>query len=139
MQAVDDCPIRGEIRLATIRRVSHGLGVQVRSGLSEDEEFLRDLQAYLLVLPEDAVFTHLTAASLLGWTLPKLPEQVPVFAAVHGDSKRPRRMGLICSRLVHESESRTIHGLPVDEPEQVLLRCARDLGTIDLVIMIDSA
>jgi hypothetical protein len=30
-------------------------------------------------------------------------------------------------------------GLPVDAPEEILLRAARDLGALDLVIMIDSA
>ncbi len=135
---VDDVPIRGEIRLAAYRRVSHGLAVLRREGLGQEAEFLRDLQALRLVLPPDAVFTHVTAARLLGWRLPQLPEQVPVFAAVHG-TRRPRRPGLICSRLVREPAPRVVGGLPVDVPEEVLLRAARDLGTLDLVIMIDSA
>ena len=32
-----------------------------------------------------------------------------------------------------------IDGLPVDSAEEVLLRCARDLGHLDLVVLIDSA
>ncbi|WP_426244567.1 hypothetical protein [Nocardioides sp. LHG3406-4] len=134
----DDAPIRGEVRVADYRRVSHGLFLRLRDGLGDDEEFRRDLAAYLLVLPADAVFTHVTAARLLGWRLPQLPEQVPVFAAVQGD-RRPRRPGLICSRLVREPEPRIMHGLPVDAAEEILLRAARDLGILDLVIMIDSA
>lgn len=135
----DDKPFRGEVRLVGHRRVSHGLGVLDREGLSADEEFRRDLRAYLLLLPESAVFTHLTAAWLLGWQLPKLPEQVPVFVAVDGDDPRPRRAGLICSRLVRKRGAATVRGLPVDAPEEILLRAARDLGTLDLAIMIDSA
>ena len=113
--------------------------MQQRDGLTTDEEFLRDLGAYLLVLPKKAVFTHITAARLLGWQLPKLPDQVPVFAAVEGDPRRPRRHGLICSRLVRQTRAGEAMGMPVDSPEEILLRAARDLGALDLVIMIDSA
>jgi hypothetical protein len=135
-----DKPIRGEIRLAGHRRVSHGLYLPLRDDLSADEEFRRELRAYLLVLPESAVFTHLTAARLMGWRLPKLPEQIPVFAAVGVDDTAPRRHGLICSRLVpHRGPPTKRNGLPVDAPEEILLRAARDLGLLDLLILIDSA
>ncbi|WP_395692007.1 hypothetical protein [Nocardioides sp.] len=136
---MDDVPFRGEIRLAGHRRVSHGLGLVRRDGLSEWEEFLRELEAWRLVLPSAAVFTHLTGARLLGWQLPHLPEQVPVFAAVDLQDPRPRRPGLVCSRLVRERRPIHRYGLPIDAPEEILLRAARDLGLLDLVIMIDSA
>ncbi len=134
----DDPPIRGEIRLAKIRRVSHGLGVRKRLGLTREQEFRRDLRAYLEVLPSDAAFTHLTGARLLGWDLPKLPEQVPVFVAVAGDVPRPRRAGLICSRLVRAREPSMQAGLPVDRPEEILLRAARDLSLLDLLVLMES-
>jgi hypothetical protein len=139
----DDEAIRGEMRHRGFRRVSHGLFLPERAALSEDEEFLRDLRAWIKVLPPGAVFTHVTAARLLGWRLPRLPESVPVFASVHDDERRPRRSGLICSRLgPREARARTTYcasGLPVDEPEEVLLRAARDLGHLDLLIVLDSA
>lgn len=135
----EDKPIRGEVRLVGHRRVSHGLSVKLRSGLSDDEEFRRDLRAYLLVLPKSAAFTHVTGARLRGWRLPKLPGLVPVFVAVDQDDPRPRRHGLICSRLGRESRRDEIDGLPVESAEEILLRAARDLGTLDLVILIDSA
>lgn len=135
----DDEPFRGEVRLAGHRRVSHGLAVRIRSDLSADEEFERDLRAYLLVLPPSAVFTHLTAARLLGWQLPKLPEQVPVFVAVDQDEPRPRRHGLIVSRLVRDRRPSRRHQLPVEAAEEILLRAARDLGLIDLIVLVDSA
>jgi hypothetical protein len=137
----DDAPIRGEIRAAGYRRVTHGVFRRLtpEGEVDDDSDFQRDLRAWLLVLPEGAVFTHVTAARLLGWQLPALPEQVPVFAAVRTDDSRPRRPGLICSRLVREAEPGFCHGLPVDTAEEILLRAARDLGTLDLVIMIDSA
>ncbi len=138
-EADDDKPIRGEVRLAEYRRVAHGIYVKQREGLSDEEEYRRDLRAWLLVLPESAVFTHLTGARLLGWQLPKVPEQAPVFVAVNEKENRPSRAGLVCSRLVREARPSRVEGLPVEAPEEILLRAARDLGTLDLVIMLDSA
>jgi hypothetical protein len=134
-----DEPIRGEMRLVGFRRVSWGLFLKEADGLSDEEEFRRDLRAFLLVLPRGAVFTHLTGAKLRGWNLPKLPEQLPVFAAVEGDISRPRRPGLLCSRLRRTSEPEMRHQLPVDAPEEILLRASRDLGVLDVAIMMDSA
>ncbi|MEP9365094.1 hypothetical protein ABLE68_19175 [Nocardioides sp. CN2-186] len=136
----DDAPIRGEVRLASHERISHGLYRRKRHGLTSDDQFVRELECYQLVLPANAVFTHLTGARLLGWQLPKLPEQVPVFAAVGVRDPRPRRHGLLCSRLVRTPRPRRgMGGLPVDDPEEILLRAARDLGVLDLVVLIDSA
>lgn len=132
-------PIRGHIRQVGFRRVSHGL---FRPWGDDDDlgaELRRDLEAWLLVLPEGAAFTHVTAAWLRGWQLPKLPEQVPVFVAVAQGDTRPRRPGLICSRLARTGTRLQVHGLPVEPAEEVLLRAARDLGTLDLVILVDSA
>jgi hypothetical protein len=135
----DDVPVRGEVRTSDHRRVAHGLFVKHREGLSVVDELRRDLKAWLLVLPKDAVFTHLTAALLYGWYLPNLPEHLPVWAAVEGNSKRPRRPGLICSRLRRVTDKQLRHGLPVDLAEEVLLRMARDLGHLDLAVVIESA
>lgn len=134
-----DAPIRGEVRLAGFRRVTHGVFLKVLEGRTVQEEFRRDLRAWLLVLPEGAVFTHVTGAILRGWDVPKLPEQLPVFAAVEGDIRRPRRPGLLCSRLRRSSTTEKRHGLPVDSAEEILLRAARDLGVLDIRIMLDSA
>lgn len=133
--------IRGEVRLVGHRRVSHGLFLPHVAGLGHDEEFLRELSAWRLVLPDDAGFTHVTGARLLGWQLPHLPDpaHVPVFAAIAGDGPRPRRPGLLCSRLVRPARVATIDGVPVDMPEEILLRAARDFGILDLTILIDSA
>lgn len=138
----DDAPsdaIRGEVRLAGHKRVSHGLFLPLRSGRSTDDEFRRELKAWLLVLPEGAVFTHVTAARILGWTLPKLPVAIPVFAAVQGNPSRPQRPGLICSRLVRETKRALVAGVPLDTGEEILLRAARDLSALDLTILVDSA
>jgi hypothetical protein len=138
-QTVRACgAVLGEVRLAGSRRVSFGLYRPETRG-DEAAELLLDLAAWLLVLPTGAVFTHLTGAWLRGWTLPQVPEGVPVFAAVRQEQRRPRRPGLLCARLVGEPSYDLRHGLPVERPEEILLRAARDLGILDLVIMIDSA
>ena len=133
--------MRGHIREAGVLRVAHGLfrPCPEETDPDPDEEFRRDLEAWLLVLPGDARFTHVTAARLRGWQVPQLPEQVPVFAAVDARSGRPRRRGLLCSRLVGPTPPEVVTGLPVEPAEEILLRAARDLGLIDLTIMADSA
>lgn len=132
-------PIRGEVRHAGFRRVSHGLFLPDVPGLSSVTETLRELAAWRLVLPASAAFTHLTAAWLNDWWLPMLPEFVPVFAAVDRIDPRPRRAGLVCSRLERTGPPGWMYGLPVEPPTEVLLRAARDVGTLDLVVMVDSA
>jgi hypothetical protein len=139
-----DAPIRGEVRAVGFRRVSHGLYLKDRPSLRDDEQFRRELRAWLCVLPPGAAFTHVTGARLRNWRPPQLPEQVPVFAAVRDGQSRRSRAGLICSRLVaHDPDDSdrvlTVSDLPVDTPEEILLRCARDLGHLDLVVLIDSA
>jgi hypothetical protein len=136
-------PIRGQIRVAGFRRVSHGLYLPLGDQADRRQEWLRDLDAWRLVLPPGAVFTHVTAAALYGWWLPQLPDYVPVFAATDLDGSRPRRPGLICSRLDRAAQVDAApvvrHGQPVDLPEEVLLRAARDLAMLDLVPLVDSA
>jgi hypothetical protein len=135
--------IRGEVRQVGYVRVSHGVFRRESPGLSDDDAFVQELRAWQLVLPPGAAFTHVTGARLRGWRLPPLPEQVPVFAAVHGSDLAPRRPGLICSRLIADGragEGAVSHsGVPVDSSEEILLRAARDVGHLDLVVMLDSA
>lgn len=134
-------PVRGHIRRVDHRRVSHGLFLRIDPAAApqSDEEVLRELGAWLLVLPRDAAFTHVTGAWLRGWQLPSLPEQVPVFVAVGRMDARPRRSGLICSRLEHSGSVTLARHLPVAPATEILLRAARDLGLLDLVVLVDSA
>jgi hypothetical protein len=133
-------PIRGRFRSPEFRRLSHGLLLPRLSTVEAEssEEKLRDLKAWRLVLPPDAVFTHVTAAWLFDWWLPRLPEHVPTFAATAADA-RPRRAGLVCSRLEVVAANLVRYALPVDAPGEVLLRAARDLAVLDLVVLIDCA
>jgi len=134
-----DAPIRGRIRGADVRRVSHGLGLHVVSGLSPMAERLRDLKAYLAVAPKSAVFTSLTGAELMGWSLPKMPTPAPVFIATNRTDPRPRRQGLVCHRVTRARRRHEREHLPVDEPEEILLAASRDVGKLDLLILVESA
>lgn len=133
--------MRGHIRTADHRRVSHGLFLPTTddADVHSEAEWRRDLSAWMLVLPAGAAFTHVTGARLRRWQLPKLPEQVPVFAAVGRLDARPRRAGLVCSRLERSTSLVMVDGLPVEAAEEILLRAARDLGLVDLVVLVDSA
>lgn len=134
-------PVRGHLREVGLLRVAHGLFRPLPEGTDPDPdiEFRRTLEAWLLVLPAGARYTHVTGARLRGWQLPQLPEQVPVFAAVDTEAGRPRRPGLLCSRLVRRVAPIVVNDLPVEPAEEILLRAARDLGLLDLTIMLDSA
>lgn len=134
-----DAPVRGRIRGGRLRRVCFGLGVRRVSGRSPQEERWRDLRAYLAVAPAAAVFTGLTGAELLGWDLPKVPAPAPVFMAVGLPDPRPRRQGLVVHRLTRQRRRLLRHGLPVDEPEEVLLAAARYVDRLDLLILVESA
>jgi hypothetical protein len=131
-------PVRGHVRAVGHERVTHGFFLPEVHDEDPHGHWSRTLHTWLGVA-EDAVFTHITAARLYGWELPKLPEQVPVFIAVGKDGRRPRRDGLVCSRLTRPRSKRVVGGFPVEEPEEVLLRLARDFGVLDLVTVLDSA
>lgn len=132
-------PVRGSLRDAGFRRLSHGLFLPISQRFDEREERRRDLEAWLHVLPPDAVFTHITAAELLGWWLPILPPFVPVYAATAHPTSRPRRQGLVCSRLPRQPGVGQVDGLPIDTVEEIILRLARELSELDLVVLIESA
>lgn len=128
--------VRGQVRTRGFRRVTHGLYVPEQPPGSVST-MLQELAALTLVLPAGSGYTHITAARLRGWWMPRLPSPVPIFVATPG-VERPRRPGLICSRL----PATTIEGvqrLPCVSPEETLLRAARDLSVLDLTPMLESA
>lgn len=96
------------------------------------------LQALASVLLPEMGFTHVTAAAHLGWWLPPLPE-LPAFGAGSMFRNRPRRPEL---RIIRTTPAPTIwwaKGLPLVSAEDILLACARHLGLLDVVVLIDSA
>jgi hypothetical protein len=131
--------IRGQVRRTGYRRVSHGVYVPVIEPRHAALVTRQNLAAWQTLLPPDGVFTHITGAALRGWWLPRLPEFAPVFVAMPEDSPRPRRAGIVCSRLRRETRHQLIQGLPVESAEEILLRAARDLALFDLTILVTSA
>lgn len=125
----------GHVRRRAWVRVSRGL---YRRQLGEDGP-TSTLLAWQLALPEDACFTHLSAAVARGWPVPPLPEGVPVFASMSNGGNRPRRPGLRVSRLARPVEFDVIDGVRVASAAEILLAAARDLGLVDLVVLIDGA
>ncbi|MGN6089083.1 MAG: hypothetical protein ACTHNT_07330 [Actinomycetales bacterium] len=127
-------PQRGKLRGREWHRISWGLyRASAANGL------VPDLEAWQLVLPEDGAFTHLTAAALAGWWLPPLPTDAPVFTCIPHAAARPRRSGLHVVRRGQPFEVRRRDSLRVTTPADTLLACARDLGVLDLVVLLDSA
>lgn len=98
---------------------------------------LEDLLAWSTILRPTAAFTHLTSALVRGWWLPPLPEPLPVWLALICPQNPPQRSGLIVSRHRAIPPSEVIDGVRVTAVGETLLACARDLGLIDLVVLLD--
>jgi hypothetical protein len=129
---VDDV-VRGRVRRAGWTSVARGVHVE-----GEEPDLAQRLRAWSLVLPETAVFTHLTGAALRGWWLPA-PVPHPVFSAVDERERHPQRHGLKVLRLSESVSADQVHGVSVASPAETLLTCAADLDVLDLVPLADSA
>ena len=103
------------------------------------QERLGDLQAWQAVLPATGCFTHLTAAEVYGLWLPPVPAGLPVLACTPKEEDRVRREGLRVSRLTTDLSPRQVQGLRLAPVAETVLACARDLGLLDLLVMMDSA
>lgn len=101
--------------------------------------FLAELRAWQEVLPDAAVFDHLTAARVHGLWLPPVPAGLPLFVAVPVSTPRPRRPQLVVTRHTVPPDSVEVDGVRVTTVPATLLACARDLGLLDLVVLIDAA
>jgi hypothetical protein len=100
---------------------------------------LEEFAAWQLLLPPHGCFTHVTGAAIRGWWLPSLPDGLPVFVALQPGDVRPDREGIRSLRTISDREHDVIDGLRVAHPAEILLAAARDLGHLDLVILIDAA
>lgn len=98
-----------------------------------------ELAAWAEKLPESAVFTGMTAARLRGLWLPPLPADLPVFVAVPIDASRSKRAGVRVTRHRSMPAYETVGGLRVATVPELLLACARHLGLLDLVVLVDSS
>lgn len=113
-------------------RIAHGLH-------SDGEDELSVHLAWQRLLPSHGCFTHLTGARLRKWWLPPLPEDLPVWLAMGRHDVRPDRAGVRTIRLTANASHDVLAGLRVAAAEEILLACARDLGLLDLVVLIDAA
>jgi len=127
-------PVRGHRRGSEWRRLTYGL---YRSSLPA-RSLAHDLDAWRLLLPEGAAFTHLTAAELCGWWMPG-QIRCPVFVALPERGRYPRRPGLVVSRHREGLPTTEFDGLPVTTAAETLLAACRDLGLLDLAVLGDSA
>jgi hypothetical protein len=119
--------------------VASGADSQAPARVVARREHLADLGAWQEVLPAEGCFTHLTGADVLGLWMPPVPEGMPVHACIPRDLERSRRRGLQVSRVSARIGSTLVGGVRVAPPAEVLLACARDLGLLDLVVLLDSA
>lgn len=113
--------------------------IAVSHGLHRTRESSSDLPAWQLVLPASGRFTGLTAAGVLGWSLPPLPQGLPVFAAISQQDARRQRTGLVVCRHPVLADPVLQDGLRLDPPAEALLACARDLALLDVVVLLDAA
>lgn len=101
------------------------------------------LRAWAQVLGEDAVFTHVTAALVMGLWLPRLPEAWE--SARHVVLQVPAASGPLRRRSARVLRSDAVlrpalrQGLPCASAPDVLLALARDLCDLDLLVAVDSA
>lgn len=130
---------RGEITRVGDRRVAHGLARRLpQEPESAARRERRDLAAWQYLMGHEYAFTHLTAALLYGLWLPPRPKGMPVFMATRG-SRRIQRAGVIASRLSEPATTIEWGPYRVDPPLEMLLRCARDLGVLDVGVLLSSA
>lgn len=121
------------------KHVAHD--VVVPADLNGREALVAELAAWQRHLPPSAVFTGLTATAVHGLWLPGPITTLPHFAAmgtVKGEVK-PLRAGLRVSRHPAPPACVEVDGLRVADVPSALLACARILGPLDLVVLIDSA
>jgi hypothetical protein len=131
----------GRRRGMTWRKVGYGL-YRRESGAGRSEATgrdLADLHAWQELLPPTACFTHLTGAEVHGLWLPPVPDDLPVAVGLHTSDTRPKRPELRVMRHQRPVVPEEVRGLRVAPVPEVLLAAARDLGLLDLVVMVDSA
>ena len=113
------------------------------AGVAVRREHAGDLaetcRAVQLVLPEDAVFTHLTAALLRGWPTPALTAP-PLIACTDGDAPHLDRRGVYVRRCeIPPAHRLTLRGIAIASPAWTIVELAEHLSLIDLVVVIDHA
>jgi very-short-patch-repair endonuclease len=106
---------------------------------SSADDLAATCRAIAMVLPDDAVFTHLTAAALRGWWLPML-DDLPIIACSDGDAPHHDRRGVYVRRCgIPPGHRHRVRGAAIASPEWTIIELAEHLALLDLVAVIDSA
>ncbi|WP_456694964.1 hypothetical protein [Aeromicrobium sp. P5_D10] len=96
-------------------------------------------RAIAVVLPDDAVFTHVTSALLRGWWMPMI-DSFPVVACTNGDTTHHDRRGVYVRRCdIPPGHRHQLGDLAVASPEWTIVELAEHLALLDLVAVIDCA
>ncbi|TWP38149.1 hypothetical protein [Leekyejoonella antrihumi] len=90
-------------------------------------------RAFALVLPNGAVFSHQSAAEILGLPLPRRLETNNLHICIPGDGPVVRRNGAVGHRRAEHKRRLTVRGLCVAAPEDVLVDLAPVLSVEELV------
>ena len=112
-------------------------------GVAIERERAGDLElrcrAVRLILPADAVFTHITSAELREWWLPFIPD-APIIACTQGEAPHHNRRGVFVRRCDIPAGHRTVlRGIPVASAEWTIVELAEHFSFLELVIVIDCA
>lgn len=121
--------------------VQLGHGVQHKAGLTGPDALFAELRAWSGVLPPSGAFTGLTVARACGLWLPPLPPALPHFVAmgtVRGEVK-PWRSELWVTRHPTSPPFVVVNEVRFEPVPFALLACARVLGLLDVVVLVDSA
>lgn len=103
------------------------------------DDLAETCRAISLKLPDDAVFTHVTAALLRGWWMPMLDEW-PIVACSDKEAPHLDRRGVYVRRCDIPPGHRTyVLGIRVASAEWTIVELAEHLALLDLVAVIDSA
>ncbi len=126
---------RGRLRNSEYVHPVNGVSIAA----ADAADLLAVCAAVARVLPPDAVFTHLTAARLRGWWLPRMEDE-PVIACTDGDAPHHDRRGVYVRRCdLPDRHRRRFRGLHVASPEWTIVELAEHLSLVDLVVVIDCA
>jgi len=136
MARVADIP-DSDLRHRRVMRVSHGWYVQ--SG--EPMDLLRRCHALTAVLPDDAVFSDITAAQIYGLPAPSLVDALtaPVHVTLTPRRCVPQRKDVVVHRRAMTSdEIAVVGGLPLTVPARLYADLAMTLPMESLAVIGDS-
>ncbi|HWU45840.1 MAG TPA: hypothetical protein VN133_03670 [Humibacter sp.] len=106
----------------------------IRSTPTQTLTALDRCTAFMLRMPQDAVYSHVTAAQVYGMPLPRRHEDGPLHVGTPGNRRPVRAVGVIGHRLqLRQGDCARVRRLPVTSPERTWLDLGALLSLRDLV------